>query len=88
MARLRDVLSEWLNEQIKVVNPQSYIQTALKDSLTMETYQAEISEVGEDYVRLKYWASRKNEPQPVDQVVPFEDIKRISVWGEERILHL
>lgn len=88
MSTTRSVLNEWVNSEVTVVNPQSYIETVLKDSLTMETYKATITEVGEDYVRLNYHASRKKEDLPVNQVIPLHEVKRISLWGDERFLHL
>jgi hypothetical protein len=88
MSTTRDVLMEWLNAEVTVVNPQSFKHTQLKDALVMETYTAKVAEIGDDFIRLSYVATRRKEAVPVNQVVPLHDIKRISVWGDERILHL
>jgi hypothetical protein len=88
MVSMRDVLLKWLDTEVTVVNPQSFAETMLKEVIRMETYRAKIVELGSDYVRLSFTAPKKNEPQPVDQVIPFHEIKRISQWGDERILHL
>lgn len=88
MSTMRELLSQWVNADVHVVNPQSYVVTALKDSLTMETYQAKLAEVGEDFVRLRFHATRRKEDMPVDQLIPLHEVKRVSTWGDDKYLHL
>ena len=88
MANLHDVLKEWVDQRVTVVNPQSFAETVVRDVIRMETYQAMVTEVGEDFVRIHFQASKRNVESEVDQVIPFHEIKRISVWAEERLLHL
>ena len=88
MATTSDVLQDWLDQEITVINPQSYAETIIKDTIRMETYQARIKEIGDDFLRLAFTATRRNVETPVDQVIPFHEIRRISVWGEDRFLHL
>jgi hypothetical protein len=88
MANLHDVLREWIDRRVTVVNPQSFAETVVRDVIRMETYQAVVSEVGDDFVRLNFAAAKRNVESEVDQVIPFHEVKRISVWGEERLLHL
>jgi hypothetical protein len=88
MSTMRDLLSQWVDAEVNVINPQSYVVTALKDSLTMETYQAKVTEVGDDFVRLRFHAVRRKEDMPVDQLIPLNEVKRVSTWGEDKYLHL
>lgn len=88
MSTLRTVLSDWLEQEVTVVNPQSFAETLVKDTIRLETYKAKIQEIGEDFIRLGFAASKRNVETPVDQVIPFHEVKRISVWGDERLLHL
>jgi hypothetical protein len=85
---LSKVLNEWLNQDITVVNPQSFAETIVKDTIRMETYLAKIVEIGEDCIRLSFTAPKRTVDMPVNQVIPFHEIKRISEWGDERLLHL
>lgn len=88
MATLHQTLKEWIGEEVTVVNPQSFAETVIKDVIRMETYTAKIQEIGDDFVRLHYSAVKRNVETPVDQVIPFHEIRRISVWGDEKLLHL
>ena len=85
---LGKVLREWLDQEITVINPQSFAETIVKDTIRMETYVAKIAEIGEDCIRLSFSAPKRTVDTPVNQVIPFHEIKRISEWGEERLLHL
>jgi hypothetical protein len=88
MASLREILTTWLDKDITVVNPHSFSESVLRDTVQLETYLATITEVGEDYVRLGYDAPKRKTLEHVDQVVPLREVKRVTHWGEERILHL
>jgi len=88
MNSIGDVLGKWMDEEITVINPQSYSETVIREVVHMETYQAKVAEIGGDFVRLTFTAMRKKEEQPVDQVIPIHEIKRISQWGGDRFLHL
>ena len=84
----KDVLDQWVGQEVTVINPQSFIQTQIQSNLVTETYQAKVAEVGEDYIRLEFEAKKKKEDLPVDQVIPLHELRRISTWGGERFLHL
>ena len=43
---MSSVLQEWKNEMITVVNPQSFAETVIKDTIRLETYHAKIIEIG------------------------------------------
>lgn len=84
----REVLEQWVGQEVTVINPQSFIETQIQSNLVMETYQAKVSEVGEDFIRLEYNAKKKKEDLAVDQVIPLHELRRISTWGGDRFLHL
>jgi hypothetical protein len=88
MANIAAVLSNWIDKEITVVNPQSFSETVIRDVVQLETYQANINEIGDDYVRLSFDAPKKRSVEHVDQLIPLREIKRVSQWGDERILHL
>jgi hypothetical protein len=88
MSSMRDRLGEWVNQKVTLIIPESYIESVMKDVIRMEKYEAMVTEIGDDFVRLKYEASKKKEMQEVDQVVPLSHVKRLTVWGGERFLQL
>jgi hypothetical protein len=88
MPTLSHILKDWLNQEVTVVNPQSFAETMVRDVVRMETYKATIQEIGDDFLRLTYTAQKRNVDTPVDQVIPIHEVKRVSVWGDEKLLHL
>jgi hypothetical protein len=88
MASLREILATWVDKDITIVNPHSFSESVMRDTVQLETYLVTITEVGDDYVRLGYDAPKRKTLEHVDQIVPLREIKRVTQWGEERILHL
>jgi len=88
MACLRDILITWVDKDVTVVNPRSFSESVMRDTVQLETYLATITEVGEDYLRLGYEAPKRKSMEKVDQIVPLREIRRVSRWGGELILHL
>jgi hypothetical protein len=84
----KTILESWINEQVTVINPQSYRKTPLSDGVALETYTATITSVEDDYVSLMFEARKRNQMEKVEQVVPFNEIKRVSTWGGEKFLQL
>jgi len=82
------VLKEWEGNQVTVVNPESYRSSAIKESLGFQAYGAKIDEVGEDFIKLVYTAQKKGQEENVQQWIPLGMIKRITIQGSERFLHL
>lgn len=82
------LLGSWVGTEVTVVNPESYKSTTLGKGLTFQTYSAKVDEVGEDFVRLSYEAVKGEAKSAVEQIVPISRIKRISVWGDEKLIHL
>jgi hypothetical protein len=84
----RSILKSWEGSEITVINPESFKSTPLGLGLGFQSYAARLAEVGEDYVKLAYTAIKKDVQTDVEQVVPIALVKRISVWGGERLIHL
>jgi hypothetical protein len=85
---IKEVLGEWVGKTATVVNPQSYQKTALRETLGLETYEVQIKAVGDDHVLVGFDSLKTDHPEHVEQYIPFHDIRRISVWGDERYIQL
>jgi hypothetical protein len=85
---IKEVLSEWIGKTATVVNPQSYQKTALRETLGLETYEVQIKSVGDDHLHVGFDSLKTDHPEHVDQYIPFHDIRRLSVWGDERYIQL
>ena len=81
-------IRQWANEEVTVVNPESYKSTALGEGLTFQTFGAKISEVGDDYIRVAFQAKKMEEVLNVEQLIPMEKIKRVSLWGDQKLIHI
>lgn len=84
----RELLSAWVNQEIIVINPESFRKTMLTEGVALEIYTARVRAVHEDYIEVSFHAQKKGGVEPVDQFIPLEKIKRASVWGGEKYLHL
>ncbi len=84
----RDTLRSWEGGPITVVNPQSFRRGAITDAIDLETFKAKLVKVGGDFVEVAYEAKKKGEVQPVTQYIPFTQIRRVSVWGSENLIHV
>jgi len=82
------LIGEWVGAEVTVVNPESYKSTALGKGLTFQTYQAKLEAMGDDFVRLTFSARKADSESSVEQIVPISSIKRLSVWGGEKLIHL
>ena len=82
------VLVSWVGQKATVINPESYQRNALREQLGLETYEVEIKHVGDDFVQVCFDAKRGDQAEHVDQYIPFTDIKRLSVWGEDRFIQI
>lgn len=81
-------LQGWVGGEVTVVNPESFKSTALGKGLTFQTYKATLDELGADFIRLSFSSPKGESPAAVQQIIPINRIKRVSVWGDERIVHL
>lgn len=81
-------LQEWVGKEITVVNPESYKLTALGRGLSFQTYKANLVEMGSDYLRLQFTSMKGDEKHSVEQIIPLDRVKRISIWGDEKLVHL
>ena len=86
--QFRGVLEKWVNQKVKVINPASYRKGTITEGIALETYEATIANVGIDFVHITFDAQKKDKLEKVDQYVPLNEVKRVSVWGEERYLQL
>jgi len=82
------LLESWIGAEVTVINPESFKSTALGKGLTFQSYPAKVSELGSDFVKLTFSAIKKDSETQVEQIVPIDRIKRISVWGDEKLIHL
>lgn len=82
------MLGEWVGGDVTVVNPESYKSTALGKGLSFQTYSAKLEQVGDDWVKFTFVARKGDAETNVEQLVPVGRIKRVSIWGDERIVHL
>jgi len=88
MADFQSHLKQWVNEEVTIVNPESYKSTALGEGLTFQTFGAKLAEVGDDYVRVSFQAKKMEEVLNVEQLIPLSKIKRVSMWGDEKLIHI
>jgi hypothetical protein len=88
MAKLSSLLGEWIGSEVTIVNPESYKSTALGKGLTFQSYTAKFEEVGDDFVRISFVAKKGEAQTAVEQLIPFSKIKRVSRWGDEKLIHL
>lgn len=82
------VLQTWQGQQVTVINPESFRSTALKESLGFQAYTATIAEVGDDFIKLAYTAQKKGQDENVEQWIPLNMLKRITIQGTEKFLHI
>jgi hypothetical protein len=82
------ILNSWKGTEVTVVNPQSFRRGAITNAIDLETFPAKLMQVGEDYVEVLYEAKKKGEMAPVTQFIPLTQIRRLSVWGSENLIHI
>jgi hypothetical protein len=88
MPRFREILEGWVGKKATIVNPQSFQKSTVREQLGLETYEVEVKEVGEDYVLVGFQSLKTDHPERVEQYIPFHDIRRLSVWGDERYIQI
>lgn len=84
----KSILQSWQGSQVTVVNPESFKSTALGQGLGFQSYAAELAAVGDDYIKLTFSAVKKDSQTEVEQIVPISLIKRVTIWGGEKLIHL
>ena len=88
MAKLMSLLGEWVGSEVTIINPESYKSTALGKGLTFQSYKAKFEELGDDFVRISFAAKKGDSHTQVEQLIPYDQIKRVSRWGDEKLIHL
>ncbi len=82
------ILNSWKGGEVTIVNPQSFRRGAITNAIDLETFPAKLVQVGDDFVEVSYEAKKKGEMAPVTQFIPFTQIRRLSVWGSENLIHI
>jgi hypothetical protein len=85
---IKGVLAGWIGQKATVINPQSYQKSALREQLGLEVYEVEVKSVGDDVVLVGFEAKKTGETVHVEQYIPFHDIRRLSVWGDEKFIQI
>ena len=88
MESFKEVLSGWIGKKATVINPQSFQKTALREHLGLETYDVEIKHVGNDFILVAFESVKTAQSEHVEQYIPFHDIRRLSVWGDDWFIQL
>lgn len=81
-------LSEWVGAEVTVVNPESFKLTALGKGLGFQAYTAKLTGMGGDFIKLSFSSVKQEVQTAVEQIVPIAHVKRISLWGDEKLIHL
>ena len=84
----KGLLESWADAQVTVVNPESFKSTALGQGLSFQSYVAQLVQIGDDFIRLSFSAVKKDAQTDVEQIIPIALIKRVSIWGGEKLIHL
>lgn len=84
----RGILESWAGSQVTVVNPESFKSTALGQGLSFQSYAAQLVQIGDDFIKLSFSAVKKDAQTEVEQIIPIAFIKRCSLWGGEKLIHL
>lgn len=86
--RFKSILGSWQGGEVTVVNTQSFRRGAITNAIDLEEFSAKLVSVGDDYIEVSYEAKKKGEPAAVTQYIPFDQIRRVSVWGSENLIHI
>ena len=84
----RDLLREWVAKEIIIVNPESLQKSGSRDVVSFETYSAVIRSVASDYLQVSFQSQNRGRIETVEQFIPIERVKRMSLWGGDLYLHL
>lgn len=87
-SNFREIMSSWKGGEVTVVNPQSFRRGAITDAIDLETFAAKLIHVGDDHCEVMYDAKKKGDMESVTQYIPFSQIRRLSVWGGENMIHI
>ena len=80
-----------LGKVVTIVNTESYEDAPVGHQIRAGFYRAKLTGSGKDYliVRTEYHhKGKETNKEPVQQYIPFEKIKRISIMKSERLIHL
>ena len=86
-----DLLESLLGKVVTIVNPESYEDAPVGHQIRAGFYRAKPIGMGKDYLILRTEYVHKGRDagkEPVQQYIPLDKIKRISVMKSERLIHL
>ena len=88
----RDILESHLGKEFTIINPESYEETGIGHRLQADWYPAKLVAIGTDFVvlvlRFQHGGGKSATTEPVEQYIPIQKIKRLSLMKSERFLHL
>ncbi len=87
-ARFIDILKSWEGKSVTIINPQSYTVSKITDGISFESYTATLTTAADDYLKVTFVHKKQNEEQPVEQIIPLQWVKRVSVWGDQHYVQL
>jgi hypothetical protein len=88
MARFSEMLGQWTGSTVHVINPESYTLGQLGDQIKFESYDVVLVEVADDYVQISFTRLKKGAEEKVDQFIPLHQVKRVSMWGDQRFIQI
>jgi hypothetical protein len=87
-SRFFEVLKAWENSKVTIINPESYSITKLSEGISFESYEVQLLLVTEDYIQISFAHKKGDQEQPVEQYVPMNKIKRVSLWGDQKFVQI
>ena len=84
----KGLLEEWVGQEVTVVNPESFKSTQLGKGLGFQSYPAKLDQLGDVFIKLAFSSVKGESQTAVEQIIPINSIKRLSMWGSERLVHL
>ena len=84
----KTILGSWKGESVTIINPQSFRRGAITDAIDLETFAATIKGVGDDFIEVSFDAKKKGQDENCTQFIPFTQIRRVSVWGSEKLISI
>ncbi len=82
------VLKEWENSTVTIINPESYSLGMLGDKIAFESYEVTLVAASDDFIHISYTRAKKGEDTKVEQYIPIGQVKRVSIWGDEKFIQI
>jgi len=82
------ILKEWEGNTVTIINPESYALGKLTDKIAFESYEVKLATVTNDYIHIVFARPKKGVEEGVEQYIPLNRIKRVSVWGDQKFVQI